>query len=650
MAKKSHKKQHKKRKHRSPSSSSSSTSSDEQWVESSPPKQVYNKPKQDTDNWMDFICNTSTEIEKKTSSKNKELEDAKARMEKPGQSTRELNPYWKNGGTGLPPPKPMSQHKGFLKPKIDDDDDDDGDDDNSRHYSNHHYSSHTKTSYNRQSWKKPDYKNVKPYSRHDDEEHYRHSREHNERKEERDRHHRTNDNERKIERNKRHVTYNNESKEGRNKRHQEYDERKEKHYSDRRKGDRDRHNKEYEYKRENSNKYCVESTSKETYTNVEKKDSHYSLKNEKSDENAEKPLTRLELNVLAAKQIKAELMGNTQLAQELQQKLNAARNHSLLDNGTSNKVNQTEEFVLLTRTSSKGYSYPVKQGHGDTNFGKKRREKVLTHEDGKRVRYFDDDDKYSLKSMFEKELTTTAEDSNMEFVKLSRKVNARDDEDDVFVERASEKRSAKAYEREVKRAINEHKHTEKVLNSCRYCFDSEEMLKHLYIVKGEKCYLCLPSYKSLTEGHCLIVPIYHYACATDIDEDVWTEMQVFRKVLTSMFKDQDEDVVFFESAMRLNNMPHMVWNCVPVPIEIGDTAPIYFKKALLECETEWAINKKVVDLSSKDIRRAIPKSLPYFAVDFGMQGGYAHVIEDEKMFPNNFAEVVIRVKKYFFFS
>lgn len=56
--------------------------------------------------------------------------------------------------------------------------------------------------------------------------------------------------------------------------------------------------------------------------------------------------------------------------------------------------------MLLTRTSSKGYSYPVKQAQYDNNDAKKkRREKVLTHEDGKRVRYFDDDDKYSLKSM-----------------------------------------------------------------------------------------------------------------------------------------------------------------------------------------------------------------------------------------------------------
>lgn len=65
-------------------------------------------------------------------------------------------------------------------------------------------------------------------------------------------------------------------------------------------------------------------------------------------------------------------------------------------------------------------------------------------------------------------------------------MNSRDDEDDVFVDRASEKRSAKASEREIKHAIKEHKRTEKILNSCRYCFDSEEMLKHLFIAKGEK--------------------------------------------------------------------------------------------------------------------------------------------------------------------
>ncbi|CAI6349414.1 unnamed protein product [Macrosiphum euphorbiae] len=646
MGKKSHKKEHKKstnkkKKHRS-SSSSSSTSNNDQWVEkhqkdSSSTSTSFAAPKEEPDNWMDFVCNTSSEIEKKISTKSKELEEAKAKMVKPGQSERELNPYWKNGGTGLPPPKPLSGNKGFLKPKVDDDDD--------HHYKNHQHTNYSKTSYGRQSWKKHDRRdniNDTKYtaSKRDNEERHKRHREFDERKEERDKRHRDYDDER----NRQHKEYDNESKGERDKRYREHE--------NERKSTRDKYSREYDHKKDRKSKNDKGSDNEDKYTSDDGKYEEKTMSKKYSDNNdkpkehkesVEKPLTDSELNALAARQIKAEIMGNKKLAEELKQKLELAREYTTKQNYITKKTNQKEEeFVLLTRTSSKGYSYPVKQAQVDKNDGKKKkREKVLTHEDGKRVRYFDDDDKYSLKSMFQKEMTSTAEDSNMEFVNLSRKVNARDDEDDVFVDRASEKRSAKASEREIKRAIGEHKRTEKILNSCRYCFDSEEMLKHLFIAKGEKCYLCLPSYKSLTEGHCLIVPIYHYACATDIDEDVWTEMQVFRKVLTTMFKDQDEDVIFFESAMRLNNMPHMIWNCVPVPIEIGDTAPIYFKKAILECETEWAINVKVVDLSSKDVRRAVPKSLPYFAVDFGMQGGYAHVIEDEKIFPNNFAEEII---------
>ncbi|XP_060867339.1 CWF19-like protein 2 [Metopolophium dirhodum] len=660
MGKKSHKKEHKKsankkKKHRS-SSSSSSTSNDDQWVEkhqkdSSSTSTSFAAPKEEPDNWMDFVCNTSSEIEKKISTKSKELEEAKARMVKPGQSERELNPYWKNGGTGLPPPKPLSGNKGFLKPKVDDDDD--------HHYKSHQHTNYSKTSYGRQSWKKHDRRdntNDSKYtaSKRDNEERHKRHREFDERKEERDKHYRD-FNERKDERDKRHRDYDDE----RNRQHKEYDneskgerDKRYREHEDERKSTRDKYFREYDHKKDRKSKNDKGSDNEDKYTSDDGKYEEKTLPKKYSDnddktkehkESVENPLTDSELNALAARQIKAEIMGNKKLAEELKQKLELAREYTTKHNYTTNKtIKKEEEFVLLTRTSSKGYSYPVKQAQVDKNDGKKKkREKVLTHEDGKRVRYFDDDDKYSLKSMFQKEMTSTAEDSNMEFVNLSRKVNARDDEDDVFVDRASEKRSAKASEREIKRAIGEHKRTEKILNSCRYCFDSEEMLKHLFIAKGEKCYLCLPSYKSLTEGHCLIVPIYHYACATDIDEDVWTEMQVFRKVLTTMFKDQDEDVIFFESAMRLNNMPHMTWNCVPVPIEIGDTAPIYFKKAILECETEWAINVKVVDLSSKDVRRAVPKSLPYFAVDFGMQGGYAHVIEDEKIFPNNFAEEII---------
>jgi len=60
---------------------------------------------------------------------------------------------------------------------------------------------------------------------------------------------------------------------------------------------------------------------------------------------------------------------------------------------------------------------------------------------------------------------------------------------------------------------------------------------------------------------------------------------------------------------------------------------------LLECEIEWSINKKIVDLTSKDIRHAVPNGLSYFVVEFASHPGYAHVIENEEMFPKNFAKV-----------
>lgn len=121
---------------------------------------------------------------------------------------------------------------------------------------------------------------------------------------------------------------------------------------------------------------------------------------------------------------------------------------------------------------------------------------------------------------------------------------------------------------------------------------------------------------------------------------------------------------------------------------------VHHQKAIMECDEEWAMNKKVVDLSSKDIRQAVsscfvfyffvflrltnqyltsgavraahgvpslwiqhvplvinhllngsqvPRGLPYFAVDFGLQGGFAHVIENEQKFPSYFGKVSVHV-------
>ncbi|XP_054260957.1 CWF19-like protein 2 homolog isoform X2 [Macrosteles quadrilineatus] len=359
---------------------------------------------------------------------------------------------------------------------------------------------------------------------------------------------------------------------------------------------------------------------------------------------AEPVLTDKELNELAAKLVKAELLGNQSLAEELKAKLSKAREakaNAPKDSGAS------KEVVILTHTDSKGFTRPVSLSEpSESSGGRRRGKKVETHTGGKRMRYFADDDKYSLQEMFQREKLNTVEDSNEVFAKLASKGIGRDDSardmEDVFEETARvEEGEAQQKSRERNKAIEQSRRTAKTLENCQWCLDSRQMLKHLIVAIGSTCYLCVPPYQSLTDNHCLIVPRTHTPCATQLDEDVWTEIQDFRKALVQMFLTLDEDVVFFESARRLNQFPHMVLNCVPVPKETGDMAPIYFKKAIQECEQEWSNNKKLVDLKGRDVRRAVPKGLPYFAVDFGLDSGYAHVIEDEQLFPLNFAQEII---------
>lgn len=342
-------------------------------------------------------------------------------------------------------------------------------------------------------------------------------------------------------------------------------------------------------------------------------------------------------------------MGNDELVATLKKTLAEARHQT--ERMKTEQGGAKEKVVTLTRSDGRGGHHPLPAPrYGEQSLqgskGKGRKNRAETHQGGQRVRYFADDDKYSLNEMFQREKLNTAEDQNSMMSRLAgqriEQTNDDFDVDDMFESRAQRGVDSVAAEaRDRQRAIRDHEKREKILDSCAYCFDSPAMQKHLIIAIGVKCYLSLPMHQSLAEGHCLIVPRSHVTCATQLDEDVWAEMMVFRKALTRMFEAQESDAIFFETAMNLKRFPHMVLECVPLAVSAGETAPIYFKKALLECESEWSMNKKVIDLKGRDVRKGVPKGLPYFSVDFGVQSGFAHIIEDEQRFPTYFAQEVL---------
>ena len=93
--------------------------------------------------------------------------------------------------------------------------------------------------------------------------------------------------------------------------------------------------------------------------------------------------------------------------------------------------------------------------------------------------------------------------------------------------------------------------------------------------------------------------------------------------------------------MGFKKHPHMVIECIPVPEDMGSMLPMYYQKAIQECETEWSDNVKLVKLKDKNISKSIPKGLPYFHVDFGLDNGFAHVIEEEQNWNKRFGHEIV---------
>ncbi|KAI9088608.1 hypothetical protein K1719_029722 [Acacia pycnantha] len=180
---------------------------------------------------------------------------------------------------------------------------------------------------------------------------------------------------------------------------------------------------------------------------------------------------------------------------------------------------------------------------------------------------------------------------------------------------------------------------------CLFCLDNPDRPMHLVISIANYTYLMLPKWKPVVPGHCCILPIQHESATRSVDEDVWIEVRNFKKCLIMMFAKQGKELIFLETVIGLAQQHrHCMIECIPLPKDIAKTAPLYFKKAIDEAEDEWSQHhaKKLIDTSEKGLRNSVPQHFPYFHVEFGLNKGYVHVIDDEKRVNSNFGLNVIR--------
>ncbi|KAF5315447.1 hypothetical protein D9619_007008 [Psilocybe cf. subviscida] len=351
-----------------------------------------------------------------------------------------------------------------------------------------------------------------------------------------------------------------------------------------------------------------------------------------------KVLTTSELNKMQAKVIRAKLMGTPDAAKlEAEYEAAAARSAQGLVSVSADGATRTKVEVLPT-LDAQGRMYDV--GHGakdeDTLPGnKKKKEKhFATHDPktGEVLRINADDDTMTLGEMLRQERMGAgmADQKNLDAL-YARQVmgdakfqNDLDYIDDNAEKLGRQKMRSDAMKRQF--AINDYKQTQKALASCNFCYGEDDSLPRAPVVAmGTRVYLSCTITEELVPGHCLIVPIQHCLNMLEGDDDN------FMKCLMRMFAEDDKGVVFFETVLSLRKQKHTYIECLPVPWELYDLLPGYFKESILSSEAEWSQHRKLIDFSARPggFRRAMVPNLPYFMVQFDHKGekGYGHVIE-----------------------
>ncbi|KAI9731673.1 MAG: hypothetical protein M1818_007803 [Claussenomyces sp. TS43310] len=192
-------------------------------------------------------------------------------------------------------------------------------------------------------------------------------------------------------------------------------------------------------------------------------------------------------------------------------------------------------------------------------------------------------------------------------------------------------------------AVNEFQKMNRILDNCPLCHheDTHQPPIAPIISLATRVYLTIPTEPEVSEGGAVIVPIQHRSNLLCCDEDEWEEIRNFMKSLTRMYHDQGRDVIFYENAANPQRRGHAAMMVVPLPYSLGETAPAFFREAILTADEEWSQHKKLIDTSKKAreglgrlaFRRSLAKEMPYFHVWFEMDGGLGHIVEDAGRWP-----------------
>lgn len=273
--------------------------------------------------------------------------------------------------------------------------------------------------------------------------------------------------------------------------------------------------------------------------------------------------------------------------------------------------------------------------------------KAIENKRGRERGLVEENNDMSIEDMIREERRTKGQ-SGGEGLRLAERIakDGKFDNDLDYMDENAEKLAKRVQKSELNlknSAVNEFQKVNKILDKCQLCHHEDRNQPPIAptLSLGTRVYLTLQTEPELSEGGAIIVPIQHRKNLLECDDDEWEEIRNFMKCLTRMYHDQGREVVFYENAAAPQRHLHAAMVAVPIPYDLGDTAPAFFKEAILTADEEWSQHKKVIDTGARArdgmgklaFRRSIAKEMPYFHAWFTLDGGLGHVVEDANRWP-----------------
>lgn len=359
-------------------------------------------------------------------------------------------------------------------------------------------------------------------------------------------------------------------------------------------------------------------------------------------EEAVPPVDQTTLNRMRAQVMKAKLRKAPDAA-----KLEAEYNAALARfNGTASG----DKAVVLDATHSRMLA------------GTRNEVKAIDNKRGRERGTVEANEDMSIDDMVREERRTRGQ-AGGEGVRLAERIakDAKFDDDLEYLDENAEKLAKRVHKSEINlknMAVNEYQKMNKILDTCPLCHHEDRQPPQdqpiaPILALGTRVYLTLATEPELkgAEGGAVVVPISHRTNLLECDDDEWEEIRNFMKSLTRLYHEQGREVLFYENAAAPHRRLHAALVAVPIPWDLGDTAPAFFREAVLATEEEWSQHKKLIDTGKKAregagklaFRRSIAKEMPYFHVWFTIDGGLGHIVEDSSRWPRGdlFAREII---------